>query len=156
MWVSEWRCACKVWMNTECTYIPKCGKIAERRADLGCSLPEVRFFGWNQQIPVPANWIQTNQTFWKNMGLIQRNELFRNLEKGTNGQALKNKSHLPNVYHSACFSSFLLLFSFYFIVFTFIYMCIYCLSHLPHSPPPTLFLGRTCFTLFSNFVEEKT
>jgi hypothetical protein len=41
---------------------------------------------------------------------------------------------------------------FYFIIFTFIYMCIHYLGH----PPPPL-SGRTCSTLsFSDFVEEKT
>jgi hypothetical protein len=45
----------------------------------------------------------------------------------------------------------IIFFKFYFIVFTFIYMCTHYLGHLP---PPTP--GRTCSTLlFSDFVEEK-
>jgi hypothetical protein len=44
---------------------------------------------------------------------------------------------------------------FYFIIFTFTYICIYCWGHLPPAPPPPL-LDRTCSSLFSDFVEEKT
>jgi hypothetical protein len=42
---------------------------------------------------------------------------------------------------------------FYFIIFTFTYMCIHCLGHLP-TPPSS---SKTCSAImFSNFVEEKT
>jgi hypothetical protein len=48
----------------------------------------------------------------------------------------------------------------FFIVYSFIHMCIHYLGHLsplpPLSPPTPSLPGRTCSALFSNFVEEKT
>jgi hypothetical protein len=49
----------------------------------------------------------------------------------------------------------------FFIVYSFTYVCINCLGHLypPFSepslfPPPPSLLGKTCSSLFSNFVGE--
>jgi hypothetical protein len=49
----------------------------------------------------------------------------------------------------------------FFIVYSFIHMCIHYLGHhSPHAPFPSLPLpslpDRTCSALFPNFVEEKT
>jgi hypothetical protein len=50
----------------------------------------------------------------------------------------------------------------FFIVYSFIHMCIHCLGYhspLPLAPsfslPPPSLPGRTCSALFSNFIEEK-
>jgi hypothetical protein len=51
----------------------------------------------------------------------------------------------------------------FFSLYSHIHLCIHCLGHfsiLPHtplfSPSPSSLPGRTCFALFSNFIEEKT
>jgi hypothetical protein len=47
----------------------------------------------------------------------------------------------------------------FFLVYSFIHMCIHCLGHLPPTIPPSPLTpslpGRTCSAFFSNFVEEK-